>query len=99
MKNRMVIYAGLALIVGLYVYDQNIKTETVIPATVVSVTSEVAENGPDLWRITATSVAGEIILEPRPSRPDVAVDDRICVTEVVRAGQPSEYRLTSEQTC
>ena len=99
MKNRMILYAGVALIVALYVYDRNIKTETVIPAIVVSVTSQFAENGPDMWLITVTSDEGEVTLEPRPSRPNVAVDDRICVTEVMRQGQPSEYRLASGQNC
>ena len=99
MKNRMVLYAGIALIVGLYVYDRNSKTEVILPASVVSIESQVAEKGGDTWYLTVAIATGEVALEPRASRPDMAVGDRICVTEVVRQGQPSEYLLAPGATC
>ncbi|MGJ8627774.1 MAG: hypothetical protein ACSHXB_12510 [Sulfitobacter sp.] len=99
MKNRMILYVGLALIVGLYVYDRNSKTEVVLPATVLGVESRVAEKGGDTWHITATIDSGEVLLEPRASRPDMAIGDRICVTAVLREGQPSEYLLASGARC
>lgn len=99
MNNRMIIYIGIALIVALYTYDRNSKTEVVLPATVVSVDSQVAEKGGDTWHLRATIDTGDVALEPRASRPDVAIGDRICVTEVVREGQPSEYFLAPGVTC
>lgn len=99
MKNRMILYVGIALIVGLYVYDRNSKTEVVILATVLGVENRVAEKGGDTWHITATIDSGEVVLEPRASRPDMAIGDRICVTETMREGQPSEYLLATTTTC
>lgn len=99
MKNRMVIYAGIALIVGLYIYDRNTKTEVVLPASVVSIETQVADKGVDTWHIIVTIDTGVVALEPRASRPDMAVGNRICVTEVVRQGQPPEYLLAPGATC
>ncbi len=99
MKSRFLIYAAVSLIAALYVYDRNNKDEVLVAATVVEVTSQVAEKGSDTWHIRAAIDTGEVILEPRLSRPDVAVDDRICVTEVVRQGQPSEYLFAPNATC
>jgi len=95
----MLLYVGLALIVGLYVYDRNTKTEMLIPATVVAVHGEVPDKGADVWRINATIDSGEVTLEPRLSRPDVATGERICVTEVLRQGQPSQYLFAPGATC
>ncbi|MGC1498180.1 MAG: hypothetical protein WA790_20410 [Sulfitobacter sp.] len=99
MKSRFLLYASVSLIAALYVYDRNNKDEIVLPATVLEVTSQVAEKGGDTWHIRAAIDTGEVMLEPRLSRPDMAVDDRICVTEVVRQGQPSEYLLAHVETC
>lgn len=99
MKNRKIIYLGLLAIVALYAYDQSTKTEMILPATVAGVSSEVADKGPDIWLITVTFDGAEVTLEPRASRPDVTTGDRICVTEMVRQGQPSEYLWAPESTC
>jgi hypothetical protein len=99
MKNRMVLYAGIALIVALYLYDSSSKTEILIPATVVAIESQTPEKGGDTWHMTVAVDAGKVVLEPRASRPDVALDDRICVTEVVREGQTSEYRFAPFAVC
>lgn len=99
MKNRMILYIGIALIVALYVYDRNSKTEVVLPAKVLNIKSQVAEKSGDTWHLTVTIDSAEITLEPRASRPDVATGDRICVTEIIRQGQPSEYRWAPGATC
>jgi hypothetical protein len=99
MKNRMILYVGIALIVGLYTYDRNSRTEILLPATVVNIDSQIAEKGGDTWHLTVAIDAAEVVLEPRLSRPDVSEGDRICVTEVVREGQPSEYLWAPNATC
>ena len=100
MKNRMVLYAGIALIVALYLYDSSTKTEVLIPAVVVAIESQTPDKGGDTWHMTVTVDTGEVVLEPRASRPDVALGDRICVTEVMREGQPSQYVFApSATTC
>lgn len=99
MKSRFLIYAAISLIAALYVYDRNNKTEVVVPAVVTNIESKVAEKGGDTWHITATLDGRVVILEPRLSRPEMAVNDRICITEVIRQGQPSEYLLASGATC
>lgn len=99
MKNRMVLYAGIALIAALYAYDQSTKTETILPAVLTEIDSEVAEKGSDTWHMRVTIDVGEVALEPRASRPDVAVGDRICVTETLREGQVSQYHWAPSATC
>lgn len=99
MKNRMILYAGIALIVGLYVYDRNTKTEVVLPASVVGIEMQIADKGSDMWHLTVRIDADDVALEPRASRPDMAVGDRVCITKVVREGQPSEYLLAPGVSC
>lgn len=99
MKNRMALYAGIALIAGLYAYDQSTKIETTLPATLTGIDNQASEKGSDIWHMSVMIDKGEIALEPRASRPDVAVGDRICVTETVREGQLSQYHWAPSTTC
>ncbi len=99
MKNRMVLYLGIALVTALFVYDRSSKTEVLIPASVVALETRAADKGSDTWHITARINSGDVALEPRAARPDMTIGDRICVTEVLREGQPSEYLLAPGAIC
>jgi hypothetical protein len=93
MTRRFVFIAvALALMVGLYFYDRDNSTRTVIATTVLSFEDQDNEAGPDTWHVTVDVLGEPTALEPLQTRPNIAVGDTLCVTRISRAGQPDEFR-------
>lgn len=98
-RRSMIILVGLALMIGLYLFDRDNRTDTVLPAEVVSLDDQDNEAGPDSWHMIVRIDAAEIALEPLEKRPVVAQGDQICVTRTVRAGQPDTYAYSPSASC
>ncbi|MBD3663420.1 hypothetical protein [Sulfitobacter aestuariivivens] len=92
MNRRLMVYLALVLIVGLYLYDRETSTETVLPATVTGVEARDDAAGPEIWHITAQIGDQRVVLSPLQARPDLSPGDRICVTRIQRPDQPDELR-------
>lgn len=92
-KSVLYILAAIIIFFGLAFYDRLWRTDTVIPATVVSVTARDDTGGPETWHIIARTGAAEVALEPLQARPDLAPDDPLCLTEITRENSTVQYRI------
>lgn len=99
-KSVRYVLAAIVLFVGLAFYDRLWRTDSVIPATVVSVTARADTEGPEAWYVIARTGEAEVALEPLQARPDLAPDDPLCLMEITRENYPVEYRLApGDTTC
>ena len=98
-RRTLLIVAGIALMVGLYLYDRDNRTETVEAATVIALEDRDTEAGPDSWHLTVEINGTEAELAELEKRPVVEAGDRICVTRIRRSGQPDELRYAPSASC
>jgi hypothetical protein len=98
-RTRLLFLVGIALLVGLYLYDRDNRTDMVMPATITSFESQ-SSDGPDTWHISVDLDGKTQALDPVTDRPNVAVGDTICVTKVVRQGKPDQFfHATGSEGC
>lgn len=98
-RRSLIILVGIALLIGLYFYDRDNRTDTILAAEVVSLEDQDNEAGPDSWHMVVQIDGTDIALEPLEKRPVVAAGDRICVTRTTRPGQPDEHTYSPSASC
>lgn len=99
-RKRLIVYSGIALLAGLALIERATNSVTLVPANVVSVTSEPANQGPDLWRVTfELSSRDSFQTDPSPIQPRLAQGDPICLRMHERSWARTKYTLTSETSC
>lgn len=91
--------AGLALMVGLYLYDRDNRTEIIFSALVTAIDARDNEAGPDSWHVTIIGPDGPTELEPLQTRPNLELQQLTCVTRITRMGQPDEFRWSPSASC
>ncbi len=99
MNRRLIIYLGVALLVGLYLYDSRNSTERILPATVTALEARDDAAGPDTWHLSVQSDAGAVALTPLHSRPNLSPGDATCITEITRPETATEYRWSPSASC
>ena len=98
-RRALIVIAGLALMIGLFLYDRDNRTDRVISAEVLTIEDQDNEAGPDSWHVTARAENAEITLEPLEKRPDLTIGQTTCVTMITRAGALPEYRWAPSDSC
>lgn len=99
-RKRLIAYTGIVLLVGLALIEKATNSVALVPANVVSVTSEPANKGPDLWRVTfELSSRDSFKTDPTPIQPRLAQGDPICLRMYERSWANTKYTLTSETSC
>lgn len=98
-KRLVIMVVGLALMVGLYVYDRDNRTELVFAATVTAIDARDTEAGPDSWHVTIIGPSGETELEALEKRPDLDVGQETCVKQITRAQMRTEYIWAPSESC
>lgn len=99
-RKRLVLYAGVALLAGLYSFDNARKSTTLEPANVITVSSITPDEGRDRWRVMfELSDRKEYASEPLSQRPDYALGDPLCIAVERRTWAAPTYRVTDQTSC
>lgn len=99
-RKRLIVYSGIALLVGLYVIDGQTKAVTLIPANVISLRPDTELEGRDAWRgAFELSDRHAYISEPIYERIDLAPGDPVCVAHHDSTISASKYYLTDKTIC
>lgn len=92
-KRLILIVCGLALIVGLYVWDRDNSTIEVMAATVSKIEQIDTVEGPDKWQFSVLSAQGDVVaLSGIEDMPVLSEGDTICIEKITRTNFPPEYR-------
>ncbi len=91
-RRTLILLVGIAVLVGLYLYDRANSTETILATTVISIEDRDDNAGPDTWHVTVDVLGAPVALEPLAARPDLAVGDSLCVARISRMGRADEFR-------
>ena len=92
-RRVLIVLAGVALMVALYLHDRDTLTQEVLPATVTGIEDRTADAGADSWHVTVRLASGEeVALDPRLARPDLAPGDPLCVLRLSQPSAPDRYR-------
>lgn len=99
-RKRLIAYTAVALLAGLALIEQATNSVALVPAHVVALTSEPANQGPDLWQVTFELSNGDSAqTDPTPIEPQLAQGDPICLRMHQRSWAKTKYTLTSETSC
>ena len=99
-RKRLIAYTGIALLVGLALVERATNSVKLVPARVVTVTSDTADRGPNLWRVTfELSSRDSFQTDPTPVQPQLAQGDPVCLRQHERSWATTKYTLTSETSC
>ena len=98
-RNTILLLAG-GLFSGLILWDRANSTDFVIAGTVAAIEAREDTAGPDSWYITAQTELGLVTLAPRDARPDLNIDDPLCIKVVRRMARDDTYlRAPATTTC
>ena len=99
MRKRLILYAGIALLVGYYVWDRDNSTVEVVAGTVTQVEDRDLDAGPDSWHVTVDLAGQTVELAPLQARPDLAPGDKVCVARVARGDAVTYRRANADDVC
>ena len=98
MNRNTILLLAAGLFSGLILWDRANSTDEVIAGTVTALEARAADNGPDMWHITADTELGALDLPARNARPQLKTGDEICITVRRRMARADSYFLAPAAT-
>ncbi len=99
-RKSTIALAGIVLLAGLALIENATRSVEVLPATVVDISPEVPDAGPDLWRVTfELPDQQEHSLERLTLRPILEPGDTFCIRIHKRSWAVPKFQMSADKTC